>query len=113
MTRLGLVRSGGFAGLRREVTVDTETHPDGPWFDGEVSALDLASLGDLLIAPQEASPAAPGADRFQYVLSVETHASSHLLRFGEEVPAPLSPLVDRMLGPTGESGVGEEEANPG
>lgn len=97
MTRLGLVRSGGFAGLRREVTVDTETHPDGPWFDSEVSALDLASLGELLLGPQEASSLPPGADRFQYVLSVETGASRHLLRFGEEVPAPLSPLVGRLL----------------
>jgi len=96
VTRLELVRSGGFAGvsLRAEVDTSAADDPDAQWFDAALSGVDVDMLAAL-----GTTPAGLGTpDRFTYRLSVDRDGQRQELTFGERgVPEPLRPVVDRLV----------------
>lgn len=60
-----VTRSGGFAGLRAEATIDTET------LDEPVrSSVEQALAPDRLLQATTETATASGADRFQYAITV-------------------------------------------
>ena len=84
-------RSGGFAGLRLLTTVDTAT----------LSAEEAALLPRLIESaaffklPQRIGTAQPGADRFRYMVQVETQEQRHTVEIEEgAAPASLRPLLE-------------------
>ncbi len=97
MTRLELVRSGGFAGLSLRAEVDTSAadDPEARWYDDALAGVDVSALAG---AASGASGTGGGADRFVYRLAVERDGDRHELTFGEQaVPEPLRPVVDRLV----------------
>src|SRR5712692_4499523 len=67
MMRIHFERTGGFAGIRLQTTVDTDQLP--PKEARQLSSLvDAAKLFDL---PDHAPAASQGADQFQYQLVVD------------------------------------------
>ena len=92
MARIDFVRSGGFAGLRLQTTLDTTTEPDPEWYDEQLAHLDSAG---------PARTAVPGQpDRFHYslvVVAADLPGGPHRVEFAESaVPEPLQALVDRL-----------------
>jgi hypothetical protein len=60
--RIEVLRTGGFAAIRRHAAVDTSTHPDGPR---------LAALAEsALTTPAPTHPAVP--DGFSYTITIDT-----------------------------------------
>jgi emfourin len=96
MTRVELVRSGGFAGLSLRAEVDTAAvdDPDAAWVDEALAGVDVDAL-----AAGVTTPGGPGApDRFTYRLAVDRDGRRSELTFGERaVPEPLRPVVDRLV----------------
>ena len=90
-------RSGGFAGLRKSVTLDTR----------ELSLQDRQELASLIDAanffnlPGQIHSPQPGADRFQYKVSVERQGQKHQVTFDDNAgPNGLSALakwVDKRM----------------
>jgi len=94
MTRLELVRSGGFAGVSLRAAVDTAAtdEQEAAWYDEALAGLDLEAL---------CTPAGGGAapDRFVYRLAVEHEGQRYEATFGEaDVPEPLRPVITRLVG---------------
>ena len=91
--RIHLERTGGFAGLTVEVSVDTTSLPDDearPLCD----AIHAARFFDL---PANLPPQMAGADRFHYTLTVATAEQRHTVEMGETaVPDELRPLLRRL-----------------
>ena len=91
--RIEFVRTGGFAGMRMASTVNTDSlSPD------EARALresvDAAHFFDL---PSTLTSPTPGADRFQYKITVEAEGRRHTVELGEAaVPENLQPLIQRL-----------------
>ncbi len=86
-------RTGGFAGMRIATRVDTTALPDD-----EAASLDslVKDAGFFDLPARIASPA-PGADRFQYALTVEAKGRRHTVQVGEAaLPDALRPLVDKL-----------------
>jgi hypothetical protein len=84
-------RSGGFAGLRLLTTVDTAT----------LSAEEAALLHRLIESaaffklPQRIRTTQPSADRFRYMVQVETQEQRHTVEIEEgAAPASLRPLLE-------------------
>jgi hypothetical protein len=95
MTRLELVRSGGFAGLSLRAAVDTsaDDEPEAQWYDDALAGVDVSAL-----AGSAPGPPGPGADRFVYRLAVERDGDRHEVTFGEQaVPEPLRPVIERLV----------------
>ena len=87
--RVLLERSGGFAGIKKKATVDSETLSTDE--SAELKNLvDAAGIFDLPAAPD--SPPR-GADQFQYNLTIETPERQRTL----ELRDPSSPEVKRLL----------------
>lgn len=90
--RVFFERSGGFAGLKMSVEIDTDTLSDDEanLLRQQVSQADIDNL------PKPGSIPSHGADRFQYVVKVETDdgkVHSATARDGA-IPAALQPLLD-------------------
>jgi hypothetical protein len=90
--------SGGFSGIPLKIRLDTLTLD--PQQDRALQGLlDSAQFFSL---PEKLPPGAPGADRFQYKITVETEAARHTVEAGESgLPGPLLVLVQQVtrLGP--------------
>jgi hypothetical protein len=90
--RIRLVRSGGFAGLRTDVSVDAASLPPA-------EAAELAGLVERMELP--AGPRRPrpsGADRFQYDLAIVHGGKRREASLGEaELTPELEELVRRVL----------------
>jgi hypothetical protein len=88
-----LERSGGFAGLTRTYTVDTDQ------LDPARSADYLSLLADLDLAQlaERARSAPAHPDQFQYDLDVELDGSRQQLRFGDATQAPELKTLARMI----------------
>ncbi|MDQ1620616.1 MAG: hypothetical protein QOE19_3185 [Actinomycetota bacterium] len=96
MTRIELVRSGGFAGMSLRSAVDTSSpdDPDAAWFAQALEDLDPGALDGLAASP----PGAGGPDRFRYDLAVDRDGRRHEVSFAEtELPEALRPVVDRLV----------------
>jgi len=89
LERLEFSRTGGFAGL----TLSTEVEHDDPELaqvSGLLSGVDLPALAT--------STEPTAADRFIYLLVLETRESRYEVTIGErELPEPLEPVVRLLL----------------
>ncbi len=92
--RIDLVRSGGFAGISRRASVDTDKlpPPEASRVAELVKGVDFDALGTLATGP----PRRP--DRFQYDLDVRQGGRHHHLTLGErDAPPELRALIDHVL----------------
>jgi hypothetical protein len=87
------VRSGGFAGARLALQVDTATLPPD-----EARALEeLVEAAAFFSLPETLLPAIPQADRYQYTITIERGDIRHTVRTSEEMaPSELQPLLDSL-----------------
>jgi emfourin len=96
--RISLVRSGGFAGLRLEATVDTSAlDPEiAQRFHKLVEAADLFSLSEPTINVKSEP------DRFRYTLTIDDKGREHSITFEERrVPEAVQPLFEAVWGGLG------------
>lgn len=91
--RIYYERSGGFAGLRQEITLDSQSIDAEE--AGELQKLvEQAGFFDL---PARITAPGTGADQFQYRITVESGPRRHTVEAGEaSIPAALQPLLDRL-----------------
>ena len=81
-------RTGGFAGLSQRATLDSESLTP----EQLEETLEHSRFFEL---PVKLEARAPGADRFQYLLTVEDKGRVHTVRAGDAaVPDSLRPLLD-------------------
>lgn len=91
--RIEFERSGGFAGMRLSGRVDT-SELSAEQAHSLAEAVDAAHFWDL---PGEIPGDRTGADRFQYVVTVEAADRRHTVRVGESaMPEALDVLVEAV-----------------
>ena len=83
-------RSGGFAGIRTTATIDA-----GSLSPEEARRLrELVDNAGFFDLPPVLSASAPGADRFQYKITIETGNRKHTVELSDAAaPASLRPLL--------------------
>jgi hypothetical protein len=86
-------RTGGFAGMVMSFNIGTEALPTE-----EGQALqDLVAAADFFDLPARITSQEPGADQFQYRVTVEAGQRQHTVEVGEAaVPENLWPLLDKL-----------------
>lgn len=91
--RIQFVRSGGFAGLRMATEIDGEA----------LSPEELQNLREALdnahffTMPEEMMGEMPGADRFQYEITVEDQGLQHTVVTNEaSLPQEMQPLIHQL-----------------
>jgi hypothetical protein len=83
-------RTGGFAGARLATTIHSEDLPA----EEEGQLRDLIAAADFFQQPATSPGRAPGADRFQYKVSVEGDGRRHTIQVNEgAIPPELRPLL--------------------
>jgi hypothetical protein len=89
--RISFQRTGGFAGITKNKTVDTATLSPN-----EADVLPrLVEAADLFKLPEQITSANPQSDRFQYKLTVEDHGKQHTVTVSESaMPGTLRPLIE-------------------
>lgn len=91
--RIQFERSGGFAGMLVQATVDTNSLP--PPEAGNI--VDLVEDANFFNLPAQISSSSPGADQFQYKLTVEEGDRCHTVETSEgAVPDSLRPLLRQL-----------------
>jgi len=91
--RIVLERSGGFAGITRTASVSTDQLP-AEEAQKMAELVDAARFHEL---PSVIRSTEPGADRFQYKITVESERGKHTVLVDEAaVPPRLQPLLDWM-----------------
>lgn len=89
--RIKLERSGGFTGIPQTHSVSTEQLSEGD--ARQVS--DLVQQSGFYELPAAIRSTQPGADRFQYDITVESERGAHTVTVDEgAVPSQLRPLLD-------------------
>lgn len=91
--RIELRRTGGFAGLTREVSLDTAdlAREQATELEGMAAEADLPAISAGRPSPSR------GVDRFTYDLTVEDGEQRHQVQVGDgAIPATLKPLLDRL-----------------
>src|SRR5262245_19567938 len=84
-------RSGGLAGTSLTVTIDADTLSP----EDARQLRELVDAADFFALPAVITATTPGADRFQYKLTVETGERRHTVEIHEAAaPAALQPLLD-------------------
>ncbi|MCL4250555.1 MAG: hypothetical protein KJ065_20560 [Anaerolineae bacterium] len=92
--KIAFERSGGFAGLRITVTIDTDTLPPHEAAQLE-SLVEDAKFFDL---PARLRSSTGGADQFQYVVTVADGERRHTVRTTDSAaPETLQPLLRRLV----------------
>ncbi len=96
--RVSVVRGGGFGGLVRTTTADTDhLSPQ----DREELAVLVRQAG-LLEAPSATSAEEPEPDRFTYAVTVQDHGQEHKARFSERsLPGEVRNLISWVGGVSG------------
>ncbi|MEH2119416.1 hypothetical protein PQG02_22270 [Nostoc sp. UHCC 0926] len=89
--RISFERTGGFAGITKKTTVDTDTLPPN-----EAATLScLVEAADLFRLPEQITSPNPQSDRFQYKLTVEDNGKQHTVTVSESaLPGTLRPLIE-------------------
>src|SRR5262245_11707612 len=90
--KIRLVRSGGFAGMRREVTIDTETL-DASRAKEVCGALEAAERAGLFRRTSVRETSSRQRDRFRYSLTIEDASGKREARFSEESASESETLV--------------------
>ncbi len=87
-------RSGGFAGLRKVINLNTETLPPE-----EASKLHkMVETSGFFNLPEKFPAPKRGADYFLYKLTVETEGRKHTVAVSEQaVPEGLTPLLQFLM----------------
>lgn len=91
--KIDFTRSGGFAGMRLAVQIDTDTLPST-----EAHRLrSLIEAAHFFNLPTSLKSSLPGGDRFQYRIKVEERGKRKEV-FSDEaaVPETLRPLLDYL-----------------
>jgi len=89
--KICLVRSGGLAGMRREVTIDTETL-DASRAEEIHKALEAADRAGLF-RETSVRQTSQHRDRFRYSLTIEDGTGKREARFSEENASESASLV--------------------
>lgn len=88
-------RTGGFAGMRTSVNLDTKSLPK----DEAGKLQELVDKAGFFNLPASFPPPKRGADYFQYVLTVELEGKKHTVEVSDPaVPASLRPLIQSLMG---------------
>ncbi|QLE57264.1 protealysin inhibitor emfourin [Nostoc sp. TCL26-01] len=92
--RVLLERTGGFAGISKKISVDTNTLPLA-----EAEELrQLVATADLFSLPEQIISSSSQSDRFQYQLTVEDNSQQHTIIVSEAaLPTSLKPLIAWLL----------------
>ena len=88
--KIHLTRQGGFSGIPMEFSLDTDQLSPAE----SRALLDLVESAGFFSLPDKILPAHPGADRFQYVISIENAGSSHTVEIAE---SSLSPSLQDLI----------------
>jgi hypothetical protein len=91
--KLTYQRSGGFAGMVQTFGIETEALPpkEAQELENLVESADFFSLPEQIVSDP------PGADRFQYMITVEAGGRRHRVSAGENaLPENLRPLVEKL-----------------
>jgi hypothetical protein len=89
--RIRIERSGGFAGRKIQGSLDSSALPE-PQARRLAELLEQSHFFDL---PLRLESPSPGADRFNYKVTVETDSGSHSVEASDAaIPAELRPLLD-------------------
>lgn len=91
--RITFKRSGGFAGLRLSLNLDTLASPA----DEAKLIEQLVETAGFFDLPA-ALPSPPGsADRFQYQIEIDSSGRQHAVDIGEAaIPDSLRPLIEKL-----------------
>ncbi len=91
--RVMLERSGGFAGIRQTSSISTDELPAPE----AQQVADLVKTSGFFELPSEIRSTGPGADRFQYKITVEGEQGTHTVQVDEAaVPPSLQPVLNWM-----------------
>ncbi len=86
-------RTGGFTGMILSYDIDVDALPPEEAQELET----LVSEADFFTLPGEIRSETPGADQFQYTLTIETDQVQHTVACGDaEMPENLWPLVNKI-----------------
>ena len=89
--KISLERSGGFAGIRRTHNVSTAEMPK----DEAEQLTNLVHQSGFYELPSEIRSTGPGADQFQYQITVDSEQGTHSVQVDEGAISPqLQPLLD-------------------
>jgi hypothetical protein len=77
--RIQFERTGGFAGMTVKGDIDTASLPP----EEAQSLRELVEAADVYNLPAKPSSSTPGADRFQYTLTIEDEGRRHTAELGE------------------------------
>jgi hypothetical protein len=91
--RISYRRTGGFAGMVMKFDLATESLPQE-----EANELqELVTSADFFSLPDVIPSNAPGADQFQYKLTIEYDEQQHTVEVGDaSVPENLWPLLNKI-----------------
>jgi hypothetical protein len=91
--RVFFERTGGFAGLKLKGTLDAAALPGSQ----SLRLKKLLRQSRFFELPESLKSSGPGADRFNYRITVETETGSHTVEAEEEaIPGELRPLLDYL-----------------
>jgi hypothetical protein len=91
--QIKLERSGGFTGIPQTHSVSTDQLPE----DEARQVSDLVQQSGFYELPPAIRSVQPGADRFQYDITVEGERGTHTVTVDEgAVPSLLRPLLEWM-----------------
>ncbi len=89
-----LVRSGGFAGIRTEVTLDTESLPA----DEAKKIKEMLDSANFFNLPAKFASPKRGADYFQYKITVKIGEMEHTIELSEtQIPEDVRPLLQSLM----------------
>jgi hypothetical protein len=88
--RVQFERSGGFAGMRAEATIDSDDLSQAQARELQ----DMVSAANFFSLPSKMEDSS-GADRFQYRVTIESEGQRHTVECGEEsAPESLRRLLE-------------------
>jgi len=91
--RVVLERSGGFAGISQTYSVSSDELPA----EEAQKVADFVEAAGFFGLPSIIRSTEPGADRFQYKITVESEHGSHTVQMDEAaVPPRLQPVLNWM-----------------
>jgi hypothetical protein len=87
-------RTGGFAGLRKAVSLDTESLPP----EGGKKLQEMIDAAGFFDLPTKFPVPKKGADYFQYSITVELEGKKHTVQVADPfVPDNLRPLIQYLI----------------